>query len=157
MYRTWSYWEWSLNVLTMEMNVHIDNQSFKVIYEQQGQKQWSLQPWGSLVRSQGNRGYSPLLWGRHTGILPPTHHTVSGSGCLLSTYRKQIWSKLRNGLRTITSLQHRKPKVGNYVSSCCTGTNYYYSVYLKYLNMNTQEQQLKITSEWSMQCSNPIY
>ena len=25
------------------------------------------------------------------------------------------------------------------MSSCCTGTNYYYSVYIKYLNMNTQE------------------
>jgi len=33
---------------------------------------------------------------------------------------------------------HRRPKVGNYVSSYCTGTNYYYSVYIKYLNMNTQ-------------------
>ena len=29
--------------------------------------------------------------------------------------------------------------VRNYVSSCCTDTNYYYSVYIKYLNMNTQE------------------
>ena len=29
--------------------------------------------------------------------------------------------------------------MGNYVSSCCTGTNYYYSVYIKYLNMNKQE------------------
>jgi len=28
---------------------------------------------------------------------------------------------------------------GNYVSSCCTGTNYYCSVYIKYLNMNKQE------------------
>jgi len=28
-----------LNVLTMEMSVHIDNQPFKVIYKQQGQKQ----------------------------------------------------------------------------------------------------------------------
>jgi len=31
-----------LSVLTMEMSVHIDNQPFKVIYKQQGQKQWRL-------------------------------------------------------------------------------------------------------------------
>ena len=45
-----------------------------------------------------------------------------GLGCLLGTYRIQIWSKLRNRLRTITAVVHRRPKVGNYVSSCCTGT-----------------------------------
>ena len=39
-------------------------------------------------------------------------------------------------------LVHHRPKVGNYVSSCCAGMNYYYTVYLKYLNMNTQEQQI---------------
>ena len=68
-------------------------------------------------------------------LLPVT--LSPGLGCLLGTYRIQI--KLRNRLRTITTLVHPRPKVGNYVSSCCTGINYYYSVYIKYLNMNTQE------------------
>jgi len=47
-------------------------------------------------------------------------------------------------------LVHRRPKVGNYVSSCCTGTNYYSSVYLKYLNMNKQEQQMFDYTEWKL-------
>jgi len=45
-------------------------------------------------------------------------------------------------VKTITTFAHRRTKVGNYVSSCCAGMNYYYTVYLKYLNMNTQEQQM---------------
>jgi len=50
---------------------------------------------------------------------------------------------------TLTTLVHCRPKVGNYVSSC-TGTNYCYTVYLKYLNMNTQEQQMFDYTKWKL-------
>jgi len=53
-------------------------------------------------------------------------------------------------LRTITTLVHHRPKVGNYVSTCCKDTNYYYSVYLKYLNPNTQGQQMFDYTEWKL-------
>ena len=54
----------------------------------------------------------------NTTLLPIT--LSLGLGCLLGTYRIQIWSKLRHRLRTITTLVHHS----NYVSSCCTGTKY---------------------------------
>jgi len=75
----------------MEMSVHIDNQPFKVIYNQQGQKQWRLQPWGILVRSRENK--VALMQHHHEDIdvtleyYPPAHHTVTGSG--LSSGRLQ--------------------------------------------------------------------
>ena len=84
-------------------------------------------------------------------LLPIT--LSSDLGCLLGTCRIQIWSKLRNRLRTITTLVIIGQKwVIIYVSSCCTGTNYYYSVYIKYLNMYTQEQQDRVETalvDWS--------
>ena len=86
-------------------------------------------------------------------LLPTT--VSPGLGCLLGTYRIQTWSKLRNRLRTITTLVHRRPKVGNYVSSCCTCTHYYYTVYLKYLNMNTQEQQMFDYTKWNCSPGRP--
>jgi len=81
-------------------------------------------------------------------LLPIT--LSSGLGCLVGTYRIEIWITLRNRLRTITMLVHHRPNVGNYVSSCCTGMNYYYTVYLKYLNMNTQQQQMFDYTEWKL-------
>jgi len=52
--------------------VHIDNQPFKLIYKQQGQKQWRLM-------SHWNATLLPIT-------LSP------GLGCLLGTCRIQIWS-----------------------------------------------------------------
>ena len=138
----------------MEMSVHIDNQPFKVIHKQQRQKQWSLQPWGILVRSEGLLSCSTIMRTSHWNATLLRITLSLGLGYLLGTYRIQIWSKLRNRLRTTTMLVHRRTKVSNYVSSC-TGTNYYYSVYLKYLKMNTQEQQTFDYTEWNCTSGRP--
>jgi len=78
-------------------------------------------------------------------LLPITLPRVWVVFWALTGYRSEV-----NRLRTITTLVHCRPKVGNYVSSCSTGMNYYYSVYLKYLNMNTQEQQMFDYTEWKL-------
>ena len=107
-----------------------------------------------MVRSEGLLSCSTIMRTSHWNATLLRITLSLGLGYLLGTYRIQIWSKLRNRLRTTTMLVHRRTKVSNYVSSC-TGTNYYYSVYLKYLKMNTQEQQTFDYTEWNCTSGRP--
>ena len=140
--RVWTYWQWRwvCILITSHLRLYISSKvkssedySHEVSWCDRGKT--GLLSCSTIMRTSTSHWYATLL-------LPIT--LSPGLGCLLGTCRIQIWSKLRNRLRTIATLVIVGQK---WVIMCPHVVQARITITVctsKYLNMNTQEQQYRM-------------
>jgi len=105
--RVWMYWQWRWVCILITSHLMLYNMAAR----SKAVKFIAMRYLGKIRGKPGLLSCSTIVRASHWNatLLPIT--LSLGLCCLLGTYRIQIWSKLRNRLRTITMLVHRRPKV----------------------------------------------